>query len=144
MSKRTNGYSRHLKEIDIQAGMRLRQRRLLLGMSQQQLADRAGIAFQQIQKYEFATDRMAASRLAQLAQILNVPIDYFFKPAPELAATGGGNDGGKPATGVAAETNELLQRRETLELIRAYYRIKDKPLRKLVCHIARRVSELEG
>jgi transcriptional regulator with XRE-family HTH domain len=143
MSKTTNGNSRHLKEIDIQAGMRLRQRRLLLGMSQQQLADRAGIAFQQIQKYELATDRMAASRLAQLAQILNVPIEYFFKPAT-LAATGGGNDGGKPATEIAAETNELLQRRETLELIRAYYRIKDKPLRKLVCRIARRVSELEG
>ncbi|AWK87998.1 helix-turn-helix domain-containing protein [Azospirillum thermophilum] len=113
--------------IDIHVGARLRLRRTLLGLSQEKLGEAVGITFQQLQKYERGSNRISASRLFNLSQVLGVPVSYFFDdmPAPgnviqeEIA-----EEGGEP------DEFESMARRETLELVRAYYRIDDAGVRK--------------
>jgi transcriptional regulator with XRE-family HTH domain len=121
--------------IDIHVGARLRLRRNLIGMSQEQLGRASSLTFQQIQKYERGANRMGASRLFQLARLLNVPVSYFFDELPP--AMGGKNGATADGSGSALEAtpqndNQILQRRETLELIRAYYRITDMKQRRKV------------
>ena len=99
-------------EIDEHLGRRLRRRRRLLGLTQHQLADACGVRFQQIQKYECAANRMSAARVWQLAQVLEVPIDYFYEG---LGAKGES----RPREGEAQR--EVFTRKETRDLIRAYY-----------------------
>lgn len=113
--------------IDIHVGARLRLRRTLLGLSQEKLGEAVGITFQQLQKYERGSNRISASRLFNLSQVLGVPVSYFFEdmPSPEHIAT--------PSADVPpSETEEFesMARRETLELVRAYYRIEDPSVRK--------------
>ncbi len=111
--------------IDIHVGKRLRQRRMLVGMSQERLGEAVGLTFQQIQKYERGTNRMGASRIFRFAEILSVPVAYFF----EAGVFGGG---GHPGLAENKQQkleedenlpNDLLQRKETLDLVRAYYKI---------------------
>ncbi|AWU93716.1 helix-turn-helix domain-containing protein [Azospirillum ramasamyi] len=113
--------------IDIHVGARLRLRRTLLGLSQEKLGEAVGITFQQLQKYERGSNRISASRLYNLSQVLGVPVSYFFDdmPTPDQIAAE------VPAES-AGETDEFesLARRETLELVRAYYRIEDPGVRK--------------
>ncbi len=125
--------------IDVHVGSRIRLRRTLLGLSQERLGDALGLTFQQIQKYERGINRVGASRLFDLARVLDVPISFFFDDMPE--AVGGGNPPPPPATmplGGFAEAQEgfgteaHLNRRETLDLVRAYYRISDPAVRKRV------------
>lgn len=113
--------------IDIHVGARLRLRRTLLGLSQEKLGEAVGITFQQLQKYERGSNRISASRLFNLSQVLGVPVSYFFDdmPTPEQIAT--------PSPDMPpSETEEFesMARRETLELVRAYYRIDDPSVRK--------------
>ncbi|HYD31493.1 MAG TPA: helix-turn-helix transcriptional regulator [Azospirillaceae bacterium] len=112
--------------IDIHVGARLRLRRTLLGLSQEKLGEAVGITFQQLQKYERGSNRISASRLYNLSQVLGVPVSFFFDDMP-------GPDG-HPISGNApvSETEEFesMARRETLELVRAYYRIQDPAVRK--------------
>src|SRR2546421_4929228 len=98
--------------IDVHVGGRIRMRRLLLGMNQETLANALGLTFQQVQKYEGGANRVSASRLSQIANILGVPISYFFNDLEP--------DGGEPSQR-DAESRERLQRPETIELIRSYY-----------------------
>ncbi|MCG5239802.1 helix-turn-helix domain-containing protein [Azospirillum doebereinerae] len=114
--------------IDIHVGARLRLRRTLLGLSQEKLGEAVGITFQQLQKYERGSNRISASRLYNLSQVLGVPVSYFFDdmPSPDSVET---------ESLVAlppSETDEFesMARRETLELVRAYYRIEDPSVRK--------------
>lgn len=107
--------------IDHHVGKRLRRRRRLLGLTQQQLADRVGVRFQQIQKYECGANRVSAARLFQLAEALNVPVGYFYE--------GLGDDDGTESSGPAAD---MLSRRETLELVRVYYQLDEQPRRRLL------------
>jgi transcriptional regulator with XRE-family HTH domain len=113
--------------IDIHVGARLRLRRTLLGLSQEKLGEAVGITFQQLQKYERGSNRISASRLYNLSQVLGVPVSYFFDdmPSPDSAAT-------ESLTALPSETDEFesMARRETLELVRAYYRIEDPGVRK--------------
>ena len=108
-------------DIDLHLGKRLRRRRRLLGLTQQQLADSVGIRFQQIQKYECGANRISAARLWQLSEALQSPISYFYDglasdhDSPE--EKGGG---------------EVLARKETLDLIRAYYQLGERPRRRLL------------
>lgn len=122
--------------IDIHVGSRIRLRRTLLGMSQERLGDALGLTFQQVQKYERGVNRVGASRLFDLSRVLDVPISFFFDDLPEnLASTYGGHmsrragGGSEPQDGL---TDDALNRRETLELVRAYYRITDPAVRKRV------------
>ena len=98
--------------VDAHVGKRIRHRRWMVGMTQQQLADRVGIKFQQIQKYETGMNRVSASRLWDIAAALGVDIGFFFE----------GLEGGETENGAAAGLPEsLLGDREALQLLRSYY-----------------------
>jgi transcriptional regulator with XRE-family HTH domain len=132
--------------IDVHVGRRLRLRRTLLGMSQERLGQLLGLTFQQIQKYERGVNRIGSSRLYELGQILDVPISFFFDDmaqdgrAPDLLAPGLAED---PAGFAFDEARELqLDRRETLELVRAYNRIPDPAVRKRLFELTKALANL--
>src|SRR5579863_10458076 len=112
--------------IDVHVGQRIRQRRTLLGMSQERLGEAIGLTFQQVQKYERGANRVGASRLFDLARVLDVPVSFFFDEMPDnvskLSPRQIGSDGGGGEIDDPAEADPLTKR-ETLELVRAYYRI---------------------
>ena len=117
--------------VDIHVGGRVRQRRTLLGLSQEKLGDAVGLTFQQIQKYERGANRIGASRLFQLSRILDVPISFFFEDIPANLRTA--ED--QVTIGLREREQKTLEpdplaRRETLELVRAYYRISNFKVRK--------------
>ena len=115
--------------VDIHVGSRVRLRRTLLGMSQEKLGGALGLTFQQVQKYERGTNRIGSSRLYQLSRILDVPVSFFFDDMPDEVVAGG--DG--LAEGAQTRFNQQdLSKRETLELVRAYYRILEPNIRKRV------------
>jgi transcriptional regulator with XRE-family HTH domain len=115
--------------VDVHVGTRLRQRRTLLGMSQEKLAAAFGVSFQQIQKYERGANRVSASRLHQLTRILNVPVGYFFE---------GMTEGQQNGTAIhPVHDSEMVASRETLELVRAYYRIEDATVRRRLVDLLR-------
>ena len=109
-------------DIDLHLGRRLRRRRRLLGLTQQQLAVQVGIRFQQIQKYECGATRISAARLWQLAQALETPVSYFYDGVAEALE----NKGGLPTA------QEVFSRKETLDLIQAYYQLEERPRRRLL------------
>lgn len=133
--------------IDVHVGTRVRLRRTLLGMSQEKLGEALGLTFQQIQKYERGVNRIGASRLFDLARVLDVPIGFFFDDmSPEL----GGNAATRSraaaygfADGQEGFEDDTLHRRETLELVRAYYRITDPSVRKRVFDLIKTLSPTE-
>ena len=109
--------------VDLHIGQRVRHRRWLLGMTQQQLAQSVGIRFQQIQKYESGANRVSASRLWDLAQALDIPVSFFFEGLTngKIEMNGDGN----------VEAG-VLQNKETMDLIRAYYGLDEGPRRRLL------------
>ena len=111
-------------EIDLHLGKRLRRRRRLLGLTQQQLADAVGVRFQQIQKYECGANRISAARLWKLAEALEVQVGYFYD-----GLTMGPPAEAQPERG---EGGEILARKETQDLIRAYYQLGERPRRRLL------------
>jgi len=135
--------------IDVHVGSRVRVRRNLIGLSQEQLGKALGLTFQQVQKYERGTNRMGSSRLFQIAQILSVPINYFFEEMPAgLLSTSlqpGFADNEQAPIDDAPASNQnngdILHRRETLELVRAYYRIQDAKQRRKVYELIRSMAE---
>lgn len=117
--------------VDIQVGARIRTRRLLIGMNQETLAKALGLTFQQVQKYEGGANRVSASRLSQIAEVLGVAISYFFS---------GLDAGGEGAAG-QAEARERLQRPETIELIRCFYAISDDQTRHQFLDMVKAVAQ---
>ena len=109
-------------DIDLHVGKRLRRRRRLLGLTQQQLAESVGIRFQQIQKYECGANRVSASRLFELAESLDVPVQYFYEGLSKRDEAGGDDT-------LAAD---VLSQKETVDLIRAYYRLGERPRKRLL------------
>lgn len=118
-------------DVDIYVGKRLRRRRRLLGLTQQELAGQVGVRFQQIQKYECGANRITASRLFSLGTALNVNINYFFEGLAADGTQAPAND--TPDSRLVAD---ILSQKETLELVRAYYRL-DEPLRRRVLELAK-------
>ncbi len=112
--------------IDLHVGRRLRRRRRLMGMTQQQLADSLGIRFQQIQKYECGANRITASRLFELAGALSIAVQYFYDGLTTMTAAN------EPPANDDEIGPEVLRQKETLELIRAYYRLGERPRRRLL------------
>ncbi len=116
---------------DVHVGVRVRQRRVLLGMNQTKLGEALGMSFQQVQKYERATNRISASRLYDLARVLDVSIESFFEDMPpEVAASSQATKGRGRAKKLPSYEPDPKTKRETLELVRAYYKIEDVNLRK--------------
>ena len=128
--------------IDIHVGSRVRLRRNLLGISQTDLGKALGVAFQQVQKYEKGTNRISASRLFNLSRVLDVPISFFFEDLSPAAAGGGRRrTRGLSEAPAAALEPDLLFKRETVGLIRAYYRVKDPRVRKRVLDLLQAVGK---
>ena len=128
--------------VDAHVGGRLRERRILLGLSQTRLGESLGLSFQQIQKYERGIDRISVGRLVHLAHVLEVPITYFFDELSESGDTAGLLAGiGKASTGETAE--DPMSKRETLELVRAYYQIEQTELRKHIFALIRSIASRE-
>jgi transcriptional regulator with XRE-family HTH domain len=122
--------------IDVHVGSRIRLRRTLMGMSQERLGEALGLTFQQVQKYERGVNRVGASRLYDLSRVLDVPISFFFDDMPDPRSQGPQIAGvagyAEKPEGYGAPADDPLSKRETLELVRAYYRITDPSVRKRV------------
>ena len=118
--------------IDVHVGARIRMRRLLLGMNQETLASALGLTFQQVQKYEGGANRVSASRLSAMAEILNVPISYFFG---DLRADD------TELSPAEREWREQLHRPETIEFIRVYYAIGDARVRRQFLDMIKTVAD---
>jgi transcriptional regulator with XRE-family HTH domain len=116
-------------DIDLHLGRRLRRRRRLLGLTQQQLANAVGIRFQQVQKYECGANRISAARLWQLSLALEVSVAYFYDG---LSETKTGRDRESSPGLAEGRSGEILARKETMDLIRAYYQLGERPRRRLL------------
>lgn len=116
--------------VDVHVGKRIRHRRWLVGMTQQQLAESVGIKFQQIQKYETGANRVSASRLWDIADALDVPVSFFFEGIDDEEA--------KPAAKVPAD---IMGDKEALDLVRSYYAIPEAQRRRLF-ELARVLSDV--
>ncbi len=139
-----NQYSRGgPNPIDIHVGSRLRLRRNLLGISQTDLGKALGVTFQQVQKYEKRTNRISASRLFNLSRVLDVPISFFFEDLSPAAAGAGRKRRAKSFSEApaAAIDFDVLSRRETIKLIRAYYRVTNPRVRKRVLDLLEAVGK---
>ena len=115
--------------VDVHVGARLRQRRTLLGMTQTKVGEAIGLTFQQMQKYEKGTNRISASRLYDLSGVLDVPVEYFFDDMPNAVAASSLAQGGSKAKKPPSYEPDPMTKRETLELVRAYYKIEDAEIR---------------
>lgn len=134
--------------VDVHVGGRIRLRRTLLGMSQERLGEALGLTFQQVQKYERGANRVSASRLYDLSRVLDVPISFFYDDMPEeiggnASALGSRSSAGFADAQDAFGQDEALHRRETLELVRAYYRIADPALRRRVFDLIKTMGPSE-
>jgi transcriptional regulator with XRE-family HTH domain len=125
--------------IDIHVGKRVRLRRTLLGMSQEKLGKAIKLTFQQVQKYERGTNRIGSSRLYQLSQVLDIPVSYFFDDLPTEIS--GQKTPGLADIKIASFDGDPLVKRETLELVRTYYRITDPSVRKRVFELVKTVAK---
>lgn len=112
-------------DIDLYVGKRLRRRRRLLGLTQQALAEQVGIRFQQIQKYECGANRVSASRLFELSEALSVPVQHFYEGLSEHDPLTG-----TPKLNVLAP--DILSKKETMDLVRAYYSMGEAPRKHLL------------
>ncbi|MCH8081289.1 MAG: helix-turn-helix transcriptional regulator [Proteobacteria bacterium] len=124
--------------IDIHVGSRVRMRRTLLGMSQEKLGNALGLTFQQIQKYERGANRIGSSRLYKLSHILDVPVGYFFE---DMQAETVRRARGLSDTNPETFEQDQLAKRETLELVRAYYKISDPKVRKKTFELVKAVAQ---
>src|SRR5437762_8606102 len=115
--------------VDVHVGARIRTRRLLQGMNQEALAIALGLTFQQVQKYESGANRVSASRLWEIAEVLGVTPEYFFSGLPF------GEEGEQ--TPEDQRLREKMQRPETIDLVRVYYGISDPLIRRQVLEMAR-------
>ncbi len=120
--------------VDVHVGQRIRRRRWMLGITQQQLGDAVGIKFQQIQKYETGMNRVSASRLYDIATALDVPVAFFFDGVSDDGTTETVADIDEAAANCSATnapSTDLFSEKETLELIRCYYQMPEEPRRRL-------------
>ena len=111
-------------------------------MSQERLGDALGLTFQQIQKYERGANRVGCSRLYEISRILDVPVSFFFEGAPD-------SDQSPPMNGHAYDGEvdpqaDPMSKRETLELVRAYYRITDPQIRRRFFELAKSIAATES
>ena len=126
-----------LDPVDKHVGSRLRMRRLMLDMSQTDIADALGLTFQQVQKYEKGTNRIGASRLQHISQILQVPVPFFFEGGP--AAPGPGPAARETAVS-ASYVTDFLATSDGLSLVKAFMLIKDPKLRRAIVRLVEEIA----
>ncbi|WP_207455260.1 helix-turn-helix transcriptional regulator [Azospirillum sp. SYSU D00513] len=135
--------------VDVHVGARIRLRRTLLGMNQTRLAEAVGLTFQQIQKYEKGSNRVSSSKLWQFSRALHVPVSFFFDDLPDdLRARAGLAPAGLPSgapdadAAPAAESEmDVMNRRETLELMKAFSRIDDPAARQRLFEMFKTIGD---
>ncbi|WP_206186379.1 helix-turn-helix domain-containing protein [Thalassospira lohafexi] len=128
--------------VDIHVGARVRLRRTLLGMSQEKLGEAIGLTFQQVQKYERGANRVGASRLYDLSRVLEVPVSFFFDDMPDEISSKSVHERREMSESPDPFDNDPMNRRETLELVRAYYRITDPNQRKKVFELVKSMGTI--
>ena len=126
--------------VDKYVGSRVRMRRIMLGMSQEKLGEALGLTFQQIQKYEKGTNRVGASRIQQISEILQVPVSFLFEGVPSGAPSAEGFSDGSAPTYVS----DFLATSEGLALTRAFTRIGDAKLRRSIVDLVEQIAAREA
>jgi len=126
--------------IDKHVGSRVRMRRMMLSMSQEKLGDALDLTFQQVQKYEKGTNRIGASRLQQIANILQVPVSFFFEGAPYV---GGHHSSGMGKAPSPAYVSDFLATSDGLALVKAFTHIKNKKLRRSIVELAKQIAGID-
>ena len=131
--------------VDVHVGSRVRLRRTLLGLSQEKLGEAVGLTFQQIQKYERGANRIGASRMYDLSHVLDVPVAFFFEEMPDEIK----KRDDTPSDSLGVHTLEEadkdpLTRRETLELVRAYYKVGNGAVRKRVFELIKSLAKMNA
>jgi transcriptional regulator with XRE-family HTH domain len=130
VGRSSGGRSRAL-DVDHYVSLRIRQRRIMLGLTQQQMAELIGVTYQQAHKYETGINRISAGRLYQIARALGVEISYFFEDV-------------EPRSGVTRTQELMPQQRMLLELARNFAAIKSRKHQEALCHLARVLSDSEA
>lgn len=138
---RTRKENEELNPVDIHVGAKVKTRRLMLGLSQDDLAKAIGLTFQQVQKYERGTNRISVSRLMDICRALKAPVDFFLEGCAAMAS----GSGKKPAKGFsdvkqAPFETDVLTRRDVLELVRAYQQIQTPQLKKQILEMAKAMA----
>lgn len=123
--------------IDKHVGSRVRMRRMMLSMSQEKLGDALGLTFQQVQKYEKGTNRIGASRLQAIANILQVPVSFFFEGAPHSP---GGHATGMSEAPSPAYVSDFLATSDGLSLTKSFMRIKSSKLRRRIVDLVEQIA----
>jgi transcriptional regulator with XRE-family HTH domain len=126
--------------VDKYVGSRVRMRRIMLGMSQEKLGEALGLTFQQVQKYEKGTNRVGASRIQQISEILQVPVSFLFEGGPSgIVRADGASEGTSPAY-----VADFLVTAEGLALTRAFTRITDAKLRRSIVEMVEQIAAREA
>jgi transcriptional regulator with XRE-family HTH domain len=134
--RRSRGDGPH--PVDVHVGSRIRMRRTLLGFSQEKLGDALALTFQQVQKYERGANRVGSSRLYEISRILDVPVSFFFDEMSGDVSAAASKV--LPPDAAEAPQQDPLAKRETLELVRAYYRISDPRIRKRMFELIKSIA----
>ncbi len=127
--------------VDVHVGKRLRLKRTLLGLSQEYIGNAIGVTFQQIQKYERGVNRMGASRLYDFSRVMSVPVSFFFEGYEAAASS---PHGGMAENEASAFQHEQMPNRETMDMMRAYYRIKSPVMRKRVLELVKSMADADN
>jgi transcriptional regulator with XRE-family HTH domain len=131
--------SRNPNATDGHVGKRIRMRRLLLHMSQEKLAAKLGVTFQQVQKYEKGTNRVSASRLQEMCHVLQVPVQFFFEGLPEVKASARSRDEASDAF-----ASEFLASSDGITVAKAFNQIKNRALRRLIVQLVKEIAASGG
>lgn len=126
--------------VDVHVGARVRLRRTLLGLSQEKLGEAIGLTFQQVQKYERGANRIGASRLWDLSRVLDVPVSFFFEDMDDSVASLSPRHVTTEVEEIEAQDGDPMTKRETLELVRAYYKISEPAVRKRIYELAKTLA----
>src|SRR5690242_15171638 len=127
--------------IDKHVGSRVRMRRMMLAMSQEKLGDALGLTFQQVQKYEKGTNRLAPSRLQQITTLLRFPVSFFSEGAPQLGGSGRSEANDAPSP---AYVSDFLATSDGLALTKAFMRISDAKLRRRIVDLVEQIAGYDG
>lgn len=137
--------------VDSHVGARVKSRRLMLGMSQEELAKSVGLTFQQIQKYERGANRISASRLTEIAKAMKTPIDFFFAGIGTLASEASSAPRGKAGLRGVSDVKQAafddldsMTKKDVLDLVRAYERITSPALKKQLVEMAKTMASADG
>jgi transcriptional regulator with XRE-family HTH domain len=129
--------------VDVHVGNRVRLRRTLLGMSQEKLGESLGLTFQQVQKYERGANRIGASRLWDLSRVLDCPVSFFFEDMDNETQSASPRNLSVETPDLEPRDGDQMTKRETLELVRAYYKIRDYHVRRRIYELAKSLATTE-